>query len=139
MSNSERLSAPINIVIAGSRGFTDYVAAEEYLDGILKEILRARAVTILSGCARGADELGEIYAERRGLRVERHPALWDAYGRRAGIIRDREMAEACDMAVCFWDGKSLGTKAMIEFALEAGKPVKIKMVPPVKSDTLRDD
>ena len=38
------------------------------------------------------------------------------------------MANDCDYVICFWDGKSKGTKSMIELAKEKGKKVKIKMI-----------
>ena len=38
---------------------------------------------------------------------------WDKYGKSAGYIRNTEMAEAGDILVAFWDGKSKGTEHMI--------------------------
>ena len=38
------------------------------------------------------------------------------------------MAEVADIVICFWDGKSRGTKSMIECARNSGKPVRIKKI-----------
>lgn len=47
---------------------------------------------VLSGCARGADRLGEIWAAQRGIPVRPFPADWDQHGKAAGHIRNRQMA-----------------------------------------------
>ena len=111
------------VVIAGSRTFCDYEIACRFIDQCL---LQQENVIILSGGARGADALGERYAYERGLAVERYPALWHTYGKVAGIRRNQEMAAACDLVICFWDGESRGTKSMIAFARKHNKPIFIK-------------
>lgn len=72
--------------------------------------------------------LGERYAKENGFKIEKYNAEWKKYGRRAGPIRNEMMAEACDYVICFWDGKSRGTKSMIDIAERKGKPVKIKKI-----------
>lgn len=57
------------------------------------------------------------------------PAQWDAYGRSAGIIHNREMAEYAaegrGVLFSFWDGKSRGTKSMIELAKKYGLEINV--------------
>ncbi len=72
--------------------------------------------------------LGERYSKENEYKIERHPANWQKYGRAAGPKRNEEMAKLCDMAICFWDGKSKGTKSMIDFAKKHNKPLKIKII-----------
>ena len=50
-------------------------------------------VKIISGCARGADTLGERFAKEFGLEVKKFPADWDGLGKRAGYVRNAEMAK----------------------------------------------
>jgi hypothetical protein len=105
------------VIVAGSRTFYDYDFLRARLDRILSNI--KIPIEIVSGGAKGADELGERYAEERGYRVKRFPAQWTKHGRGAGPIRNEEMATyvspdgAC---VAFWDGISRGTKDMIDRA-----------------------
>lgn len=77
-------------------------------------------VVIISGTARGADRLGELYAERTNSKIKRFPADWDNLGKRAGYVRNAEMAKyaakGIGVLVAFWDGKSKGTKHMIDLA-----------------------
>jgi len=74
------------------------------------------SIEIVSGGAKGADQLGEQYAKENNYNLRIFPADWDKYGKKAGYIRNEEMAKYADACVCFWDGKSKGTKMMIELA-----------------------
>lgn len=116
------------VVVAGSRNYNDYDKAKEYIDLCISEIKNKYTLIFLSGGCRGADMLGERYAEENGFKVERYPAEWDRYGKEAGPKRNREMAEGADFVICFWDGKSRGTKSMIKYATLNGKPIRIKIV-----------
>ena len=117
------------IIVAGGRDFTDYALLSETLDVILK-IYTLREVQIVSGCCRGADALGERYAREHGIPVVRFPADWQAYGKAAGPIRNRKMAEYASegegegVLVAFWDGKSPGTASMIRLAEKYGLQIK---------------
>lgn len=122
----------IKVIIAGSRNFYDYDIVEDTVvsyfmsRGILKE-----NVEIISGGARGADSLGEQLASSYGLKLTVFPAQWDTYGKAAGMIRNKEMADYAiknsDKAIlfAFWDGKSHGTKGMIDIAKRCGMEVII--------------
>lgn len=52
-------------------------------------------------------------------------ADWDIYGKSAGYIRNAEMAKYADACVVFWDGKSRGTKHMIDLAKKEGIGLKV--------------
>lgn len=116
------------VVIAGCRDYDDYTEAKAYIDLCLSEIKKKNSIIIVSGCASGADAIGERYADENCIKVEKYPADWKKYGRSAGPIRNRQMAEISDFVICFWDGKSRGTKSMIECAEECGRPIKIKKI-----------
>ncbi len=116
------------IVIAGCREYNDYLTAKEYIDYCISRIRKEYTLVILSGGCKGADMLGERYAKENGFKVERYNAEWKKYGRRAGPIRNEIMAGLCDYVICFWDGKSRGTKSMIDLAEMKGKPVNIKKI-----------
>lgn len=72
---------------------------------------------IIHGAARGADRIAGEEALKHGLLVEEHPANWERHGKRAGPIRNEEMARAGgDLCIAFWDGRSTGTADMIHRA-----------------------
>ena len=82
-------------------------------------------IEIVSGCARGADSLGEKYATEKNYKLHKFPADWDRFGKSAGYRRNQEMAEFADMVIAFWDGKSVGTKHMIDISKSKNKPCQI--------------
>ena len=112
------------VIVAGCRNFDDYARLKAELEAYFLT-LEPWEIIIVSGCADGADALGERYADEHGLKTERFPAEWERYGRAAGPKRNMQMAKAADAVVVFWDGKSRGTKNMIECAKKEGKPCKI--------------
>lgn len=103
----------MKVIIAGSRTFTDYKALTEHCDHLLSN---QYDIEIVSGTAQGADKLGERYAKEKGYPVKKFPANWDELGKKAGYIRNEQMAKYADALIAFWDGKSKGTKHMIELA-----------------------
>ena len=114
----------MRVIIAGSRGFADYAFLSQTMDYLLSET--PGGITIVSGGARGADSMGERYAGERGYEVARYPAEWEKYGKSAGYRRNAVMAANADALVAFWDGKSPGTRHMINLAREKG--LKIRLV-----------
>ena len=101
------------VIIAGGRDFSDY---KFLLDSVYSILKGDDNVEIVSGCADGVDKLGERFAESFGLPISKFPANWGKYGRSAGPIRNLEMAKYSDELIVFWDGKSKGTKNMINNA-----------------------
>ena len=104
------------VVIAGCRDYNNYDEAKKYIDFCISEIRKVNEIIIISGGAKGADTLGERYAEENGFKVEKYPADWKRYGKSAGPLRNKQMAEISDYVICFWDEKSQGTKSMISYA-----------------------
>ena len=116
------------VVIAGCRNYNNYDEAKEYIDFCISNIRKENDIIIVSGCASGADKIGERYAKENGFKVEKYPADWGKYGRSAGPKRNRKMAEVADYVICFWDGQSRGTRSMIEHTKICNKPIKIKII-----------
>lgn len=112
------------VIIAGSRTFQNYKMLCDYADYKLSRI--EDKIEIVSGNANGADKLGEQYARSRGYLLRLFPANWDLYGKRAGYLRNVQMAEYADALLAFWDGKSRGTNNMIEEAKKRGLKIGIK-------------
>lgn len=81
---------------------------------------------VLSGCARGADYLGEAWALEHSVPIERYPADWNTHGKRAGFMRNTEMAEKADALIALWDNVSPGTKHMIATATRHGLRVHVE-------------
>lgn len=116
----------LRVIIAGSRDFDDFPklmnSCIDILFKITKQYNDLDKIRIVSGAARGADRLGEQYAKVAGYEVSRFVPDWDGLGKRAGYVRNAEMAKyavadgSYGVLIAFWDGKSKGTKHMIDLA-----------------------
>ena len=112
------------MIVAGGRDFYDYPKMYNTLNDIIRDI--DESITIISGGANGADSCGEHFAHENNISFKVFPADWHRFGKKAGYLRNLEMAEyAADrrdvygesvMLVAFWDGVSKGTKHMIDIA-----------------------
>ncbi len=116
------------IVVSGCRDFNNYDIAKRFIDACISRVRKEHELVFISGGCQGADMLGERYARENGITIERYEAEWDKYGKAAGPIRNKQMAQVCDYVICFWDGKSRGTKTMVEFAEQFGKTIRIKYI-----------
>lgn len=107
-------------IIAGSRSFRDAALLCKVCDA-----LDPPPTVVLHGLAKGADTLGAFWASYRRIPIEGYPAQWATYGKRAGLLRNEEMANNADRLVAFWDGQSTGTKHMIDTARHKGLVVEV--------------
>ena len=110
------------VIIAGGRDFTDYELLCRKLDHILKNV---QSICVVCGEAKGADSLGRRYAKEHGYDIDSFPANWEKYGKQAGYIRNKKMADNANALVAFWNGKSKGTAHMIEAARKEGLEVRV--------------
>ena len=109
-------------VIAGGRDFSD----KELFRNAVWPLLENGDI-IIEGGARGADAMAKDFAEYKAewFHHQQMPADWDKHKKAAGAIRNQQMAQAGDALIAFWDGKSKGTKDMIEKMTRQGKDVHI--------------
>ena len=119
------------VIVAGGRNFNNHELLVARLNHLLKD-KKEEEIEIISGTADGADVHGEWYAKEKGYKLVQYPAKWDdlttpgaiikyrkdgkPYNVKAGPDRNLLMAQNADAAVIFWDGKSSGSKNMIDTA-----------------------
>ncbi len=124
------------LLVTGSRDWDDY-------DVILNALFQAYqdlkptdmnpgqtgGVVLLSGaCPSGADLLAEqIWSDKIGrLWISRHPADWEAHGKAAGFIRNKEMVDKNpDLCVAFIKNGSKGATHTANLAQAAGIETRI--------------
>ena len=114
----------MTILIGGSRDYNDYNNFTVQMNNIISK-LNTEDIIILSGHCLGVDALGEKYAVEKGYELKLFPADWTRYGRAAGPVRNRTMAEIADLVIAFWDGKSKGTKYVIDNCKKKNKPLQV--------------
>jgi len=100
------------LIIAGGR---DYELTRQDFDK-LDDI--QNVTEVVSGCARGVDKCGEVWAEVNKIPVKRFPADWDLYGQVAGFKRNVQMALYADALAVFPGGR--GTDHMAKTAKAHG-------------------
>lgn len=111
------------VIVCGSRSWSDRKIIADRLNyyGV-----GFAPIVVHGACPRGADKLCEEEAGKAGLITEPHPADWDLHGKKAGIVRNQEMADlGADLCLAFWDGRSNGTLDMITRAVRKGIPVEV--------------
>lgn len=102
-------------IIAGSRTITDYAIVEEVIKESGFEITK-----VISGMAKGVDTLGERWAHYNNIGIHLCPADWKKHGKKAGYIRNIEMADIADALIVIIENKSRGSSHMLSIAKERG-------------------
>jgi len=123
------------LIVAGGRDFDDVGMLNEALYRF-PSILTTEFVNGM--CKTGADKLAYEYARKRGRKVIPFPctqADWTEHGKKAGPMRNETMAAfvaekvakygLLGVLIAFWDGKSNGTRSMINLALKYGLEVHV--------------
>lgn len=109
----------MKVAIVGSRSL------EEIDIGIY---LPAETTEIVSGGAKGIDTLARKYSECHGIKLTEFLPEYDRYGRGAPLKRNLQIIEYSDLVIAFWDGKSKGTKFVVEQCKRRGKEFRIYLV-----------
>jgi hypothetical protein len=117
----------MKVIVAGSRSITEVKHVGPYIDYV-QRVYNITIDEIVSGCAKGVDQLGESWAIMNGVPVKEFPADWNNLGNAAGPIRNSKMADYADAAIIVWDGKSPGTLHMVREMKKRKKPVFIDLV-----------
>ena len=121
----------LKVIVAGSR---DLTGSHNFINWNLDYLLQQyepQDVLIISGGARGVDKCGEVYAKRNDIKCKVFPADWNKHGKRAGYIRNEQMADNANALIAFWDGHSRGTKHMIDIAKSKDINTKVIISPSV--------
>ncbi len=112
----------MKVIIAGSRNIDDYKLVAQAMKRCGYTVTE-----VVCGMATGIDKQGEVWARANNIPVKEMPADWYRHGKAAGPIRNREMALYADAAVVIWDGKSRGSRNMINEMIRQGKPYFVQL------------
>lgn len=107
----------MRVAVVGSRTFNDY----PLLESVLNEY---QIDHIVSGGAKGADKLSELYAKQRNIPTTIYRPDWKL-GKGAALLRNTTIVEDSDLVVAFWDGESNGTRDSINKAKERNKVCRV--------------
>jgi predicted Rossmann fold nucleotide-binding protein DprA/Smf involved in DNA uptake len=110
------------VAIVGSRDYPDLQQVRDYVRSLRED------VTIISGGARGVDQMAARTAEECGLElieIDVSPAEFAKYGKGAYHRRNTLIAKLCDSLVAFSWNESRGTNDVIDQAIRNGKHVTV--------------
>lgn len=114
-------------IIAGSRSILNYVIVADAI-----ETSGFRITKVVSGKAPGVDFMGELWAVDNKIPIIPMPANWRPDGpngridKSAGYKRNVEMDKISEALIAVWDGKSDGTRHMIDIAVASNKKIFIR-------------
>lgn len=106
----------MKVAVIGSRGLK--------VDN-LGEYLPEGTTEIISGGAKGVDTCAREYAIAHNIKLTEFLPEYKKYGRNAPLLRNISIIERADVVLAFWDGKSRGTKFVIERCYDVGKRIYI--------------
>lgn len=106
----------MKVAVIGSRGLK--------VDN-LGEYLPEGTTEIISGGAKGIDTCAREYAVSHGIKLTEFLPEYKKYGRNAPLLRNISIIERADLVLAFWDGKSRGTKFVIDRCYDVGKRIYI--------------
>ncbi|MBQ9986557.1 MAG: hypothetical protein IJP38_09690 [Oscillospiraceae bacterium] len=91
----------------------------------LGDYLPPGTTEIVSGGASGIDTCAREYAKRNGLILKEFLPDYRRYKKGAPLKRNLQIIEYADSVVAFCDGKSKGTKFVIDACAKAKKEVSV--------------
>ena len=106
----------MKVAIVGSRNL--------YINN-LENYIPKEVTGIISGGAVGVDSCAKEYALANKIKLIEFLPDYHKYGRTAPIVRNDLIIEYADIVLAFWDGKSRGTKYVIEKCKKENKQVQI--------------
>ncbi len=109
----------MKVAVIGSRDRSIFNIGDYLPDGV---------DTIISGGARGIDTCAANYAKKHGLKLIEFLPDYGAFGKAAPLKRNELIVNAADTVIAFWDGKSRGTKYVIDYCNKIGKPLRIEYI-----------
>ena len=106
----------MKIAIIGSRNI--------FVDN-LGQYLPENTTEIVSGGAKGVDSCAKEYAESNKIKLKEFLPEYVKYGKGAPLKRNIQIIEYADKVLAFWDGKSKGTKFVIDTCKKIGKKITV--------------
>lgn len=106
----------VKVAVIGSRG----VRVNN-----LETFIPDNVTEIISGGAKGVDTSAKEYAKKHNIKLTEFLPDYRRYGRGAPLKRNISIIQNADLILAFWDGKSKGTKHVIENAKKMEVTIKI--------------
>ena len=106
----------MKVAVIGSRTIK-IINMEKYLPEDVTEII--------SGGAKGVDTSARNYALKNNIKLAEILPDYDKYGKVAPLKRNDIIVDISDLVIAFWDGKSRGTKYVIDYCNKNHKELRV--------------
>ena len=106
----------MRVAVIGSRGI---VVSD------LGKYLPPETMEIVSGGAKGVDTSAREYANANGIKLTEFLPEYKLYGKSAPLKRNIQIIKYADFVIAFWDGKSKGTKFVIDNCKKLGVALNV--------------
>ncbi len=116
------MEAYMKVAIIGSRKIGNLT-----IDEVIKNV-PINCSLIISGGAVGVDTLAKQAAQILNIPIKEYLPDYSLYANYAPIIRNRQIVNAADQVIAFWDYKSKGTRSTLLECLKEDKPFKIIII-----------
>lgn len=114
----------MKVAIVGSRKTGDFT-----VERMVQRIPR-NTTELISGGAPGVDTVAVQAALQLDLPIRVFSPDYETYGNMAPLIRNRQIVDAADIVLAFWDSHSRGTAYTIKYCVERRKPFRIYLFDP---------
>ena len=94
----------------------------------LDEYITEKPETVISGGAKGIDTIAWKWALKNNIEIIVHRPDYNKDGKWAALKRNDIIVNEADKIIAFWNGKSTGTKYVIEKAKELNKTCEIVLI-----------
>ncbi len=109
----------MKVAVIGSRGLTITN---------LGDYLPHNTTEIISGGAKGVDACAREYALAHSIKITEYLPEYEKFGRVAPLKRNITIIQNADLVIAFWDGKSKGTKFVIDNCEKLGVEARVIML-----------
>lgn len=94
----------------------------------IRKYLPEGVTEIVSGGAKGIDKCAREYAMKNGLKLTEFLPEYSRYKKGAPLKRNLQIIDYADKVIAFWDGKSRGTKFIIENCRKENKEIEVIVI-----------
>lgn len=122
------------VIVAGSRTFTDYAFFRRQFIKYLENLPKGEIEAVTGRAPHGPDDMVYHFCKWDSYStppaVKEFKADWTELGKKAGMVRNAEMAQHANRLFVIHDGKSRGTSQMIDVAREEQLKLKLYLFDP---------
>ena len=94
----------------------------------IEQYLPENVTEIISGGAKGVDTYAETYAKNNNIKITVIKPEYKKYRKGAPLVRNKQIVEMADFVVLIWDGKSNGTRFVLDYCKELNKEHKVYII-----------